>query len=210
MRKTAYVETTRNQLYRLATLTDVVYAGALVIIIFWLPRPDESSTPGEVWLLELWAEHAQNLIAVLIGLVFIILYWLRSNTLLSALDRTDAVHTAFSIASVFFLLLLLYMVATSAEVTAASRRAGESVAVALIGITAGAAWWRASRAGLVREGITTDEKLKVQIEAFTEPLAALVTLAFVWDEFWWNISWLALIPIAAFLRRRGVKEEKVG
>ena len=206
--KAAFVETARSQLVRLATLTDVVYAGALVLIIFWLPRPDESLAEGEVWLLELFGEHAQNLIAVFIGLAFIIIYWIRSNTLLSALDRTDGVHTAFSIASVFFLLLLLYMVAISDEVIAASRRAGESVAVALIGLAAGAAWWRAGRTGLVREGITKEERLNVQLEAFSEPLAALITLPFAFvGELWWNLSWLAYIPVSALLRRRGVKQD---
>ena len=129
MKNPAHTETARSQLRRLATLTDVVYAGALILIVFWLPRPDESTSGGEISFLALFAEHSENLIAVLIGLLFVILYWLRSNTLLSALDRTDGVHTAFSILSVFFLLLLLYVVATSPEVAPNSRRAGESVAV---------------------------------------------------------------------------------
>ncbi len=154
----------------------MVYAVALVLIIQWLPLPEESHSGGAVWLLDLWAEYADNIIGVIIGLVFTIIYWLRSNTLMTALDRTDGVHTGLSIASVFFLLLLLYVVRVSAEVAAPSRRAGESVAVALIGIAAGAAWWWARRKGLVREGITKEEMLGVQIEAFAEPMAALVTL----------------------------------
>ena len=199
--------TARNQLERLGTLTDVVYAVALVLIISWLPLPEESHATGAVWLVDLWAEFSQNIIAVVIGLVFSIMYWIRSNTLMTALDRTDGVHTGLSIASVFFLLLLLYMVRVSAEVAAPSRRAGESLAVALIGIAAGAAWWWARWKNLVREGITAEEKLGVQIEAFAEPLTALVTLPFAYvGELAWNLAWLAYIPIAAFLRRRGVDE----
>jgi uncharacterized membrane protein len=206
--KAAYVETARSQLRRLATLTDVVYAGALVLIVFWLPRPDESLAEGEVWLLDLFADHAQNMIAILIGLLFVIIYWIRSNTLLSALDRTDGVHTGFSIASVFFLLVLLYVVAVSSEVAAPSRRAAESVAVALIGLAAGAAWWRASTKGLVREGITNEQRLSVQLEAFSEPLAALITVPFAFvGELWWNLSWLVYLPVSAVLRRRGVRSE---
>jgi uncharacterized membrane protein len=198
--------TARSQLERLATLTDVVYAVALVLIISWLPLPEESHSTGAVWLVDLWAEYSQNIVAVVIGLVFSIIYWIRSNTLMTALDRTDGVHTGLSIASVFFLLLLLYMVRVSAEVAAPSRRAGESVAVALIGIAAGAAWWWARRKGLVREGITKDEMLGVQLEAFAEPLTALVTLPFAYvGELAWNLAWFAYIPIAAFLKRRGVE-----
>jgi hypothetical protein len=195
--------TARRQLERLGTLTDVVYGVALVLIIQWLPLPEESHSGGVVWLLDLWAEYAGNIVSVIIGLVFTIIYWLRSNTLMAALDRTDGVHTGLSIASLFFFLLLVYVVRVSAEVAAPSRRAGESVAVALIGIAAGAAWWWARRRSLVREGISQKEMLGVQIEAFAEPLTALVTLPFAYvGELSWNLAWFVYIPIAALLRRR--------
>jgi uncharacterized membrane protein len=197
------MQTARSQLERLATLTDVVYAVALVLIISWLPLPEESHAGGAVWILDLWAEYSDNLIAVIIGLVFAILYWIRSNTLMTALDRTDGVHTGLSIASVFFLLLLLYVVRVSAEVTAPSRRAGESVAVALIGLAAAAAWWWARRKGLVREGLSRDDLVGVQLEAFTEPATALITLPFAYvGELAWNLSWLVIFPVTAVLRRR--------
>jgi len=205
----SHLGTARSQLLRLGTLTDVVYAVALVLIIQWLPLPEESHATGSVWLIDLWAEYSQNIIAVVIGLVFSIMYWIRSNTLMTALDRTDGVHTGLSIASVFFLLLLLYTARVSAEVAAPSRRAGESVAVALIGIAAGAAWWWARKKGLTREGLSKDEMLGVQLEAFTEPLTALVTLPFAYvGELAWNLAWFAYIPIAAFLRRRGAKGQE--
>ena len=208
MSDSGYLETARSQLARLATLTDVVYAVALVLVIQWLPLPEESHATGAVWIADLWAEYATNIVAVIIGLVFIILYWIRSNTLMTALDRTDGVHTGLTIASVFFLLLLLYVVRVSEQVAAPSRRAGESIAVALIGIAAGAAWWYARRKGLVRSGITKDEMLAVQIEAFAEPLSALVTLPFAYvGEVAWNLAWFAYIPIAAVLRKRGVRRQ---
>jgi uncharacterized membrane protein len=206
MNEAAYHQIVRSQLVRLAQLTDVVFGAALILIVFWLPRPDESLVAGEIWIGQLFLDHAQNLIAVLIGLVFVILYWLRSNTLLSSLDRTDGVHTALSISSVFFLLLLLYMVQVAGEVAAPSRRAGESVAVALIGLTAAGAWRWACFKDLVRAGIPDADRLKAQIEAFSEPLAALVTLPFAYVGEWsWNLAWLSYIPIAVFLRKRGAR-----
>jgi len=206
MGDSSYAGVARSQLVRLTTLTDVVYGVGLVLVISWLPLPEESLAGGTVWLFDLWAEFSDNIIGVVLGLLFSIIYWLRSNKLMSALERTDGVHTGLSIASVFFLLLLLYVVRVSAEVAAPSRRAGESVAVMLIGVAAGAAWWWARRKGLVRQGVSKKEMLGVQIEAFAEPMAALVTLPFAFaGELAWNLSWLAYIPIAAFLRRRGSK-----
>ena len=200
------LETAQEQLIRLGRLTDVVYGLALTMVIFWLPMPEESLHEGEVWLLELFADHADNLIAALIGLVFIIMYWVRSNTLLTALDRTDGVHTGLSIASVFFLLFLLYIVRVSEQVAAPSRRAGESVAVALIGLAAAVAWWWARRKNLVREGLSREDRVGVQLEAFTEPAAALITLPFAFvGELAWNLSWLVIIPVTALMRRRARK-----
>ena len=208
MSDSSHLGTARSQLARLATLTDVVYAVGLVLVIQWLPLPEESHATGAIWIAELWAEYATNIVAVIIGLVFIILYWIRSNTLMTALDRTDGVHTGLTIASVFFLLLLLYVVRVSEQVAAPSRRAGESIAVALIGLAAGAAWWHARRKGLVREGISAKEMLAVQIEAFAEPLSALVTLPFAFvGEVAWNLAWFAYIPIAAVLRKRGAERQ---
>ena len=50
-----YTATARGQLRRLATLTNVVYAVALVLIIQWLPLPEESHSGDAVWLFDLWA-----------------------------------------------------------------------------------------------------------------------------------------------------------
>ena len=69
----------------------------------------------------------------------------------------------------------------------------------------GNATWHARRRGLVRKGITKREMLDVQIEAFTGPLSALVTVPFAFvGEAAWNLAWLAYLPISAFLRRGGV------
>ena len=196
-------KTQKTQLVRLGTLTDVVYAVGLVLVIQWLPLPSESAAEGEIWLGALFAEHAQNLVGAGIGLFFIVVYWIRSNTLLSALDRTDTGHTALSIASLFSLLFLLYVVRVSDEVAAPSHRAGQSLAIALIGITAGLAWWRAGRKGLLRDGIGPTSHERLAVQAYAEPLAALVTLPLAYvGDLAWDLSWLIYIPISIALRSR--------
>ena len=202
----------REQLRRLGTLTDCVYAVSLILVIQWLPLPSESLGPSKgVWLRQLFAEHAQNLIAVLIGIVFITLYWIRSTDLSARLGRTDSVHATFSILSVFALLFLLYIVRISEEVVPQSRRAGESIAVALIGIAAGLAFVRARKKGLARVGISDDEMEAVQIKALTEPLTALITLPFAFvGELWWNLAWFAWLPLAKILSNRLSRFEALG
>ena len=75
--------------------------------------------------------------------------------------------------------------------------------MALIGLAAAAAWWWARRKGLVREGLSKEDRVGIQVEAFTEPLVALITLPFAFvGELAWNLSWLVIIPVTALMRRR--------
>ena len=201
-------EIAREQLRRLCRLTDCVYAVALVLVIQWLPLPEESANAGEggVWLLDLFGEFLANELAAVVGLVFVIVYWLRSNVLLGYLERTDGRHTSFSIASVFFLLFLMYIVRVGGGLTPASGRVGESLAIFLTGVMAAAAWWHARRSGLVREGLTPDQMLRVQREAYAEPITALLTLPLAYvGAVSWNLAWLLYIPIVAVLKRRAAK-----
>lgn len=196
------IDNARSRLQRLKTLTDVVYGAALVVVIGWLPLPEEFD--GARWLIDVFSAHPENMIATLLGLLYLIVYWMRSNTLMADLDRTSPMHAGLSIASVFFLLFLLYVVRINHELDGASAQASESAAVALVGIFAGLAWWRARKEGLVRESVNQTARVALQIEAYAEPLTAILTfpVAYV-GGLWWNLSWLLYIPISRLLRRRG-------
>lgn len=196
------------QLRRLETLTDCAYAVSLVLIIQWLPLPSESSVVGgKILLADLFAEYAGNLASIGIALAFLIIYWLRSNSRTALLERTDTTHTSLSIMSVFFLLFLLFMVRVGAEVEGVSSRAGESFAVAMIGLPLAVGWWHAERKGLIREGVTDQERMGEFVESFTEPVTALITLPFAFvDELYWNLAWLAYFPVSFLLKRRQAKK----
>ena len=198
------LEVHHTQLRRLETLTDCAYAVSLILIIQWLPMPSESSVEGgRVLLGQLLAEHAGNLVSIGIALAFLIIYWLRSNSRTALLDRTDTVHTSLSIVSVFFLLFLLYVVRIGAEVEGVSSRAGESFAVAMIGLPLAVGWWHAERKGLIRQGVNDEEKMGEFVESFTEPVTALITLPFAFvDELYWNLAWWAYFPVSILLKRR--------
>ena len=45
--------------------------------------------------------------------------------------------------------------------------------------------------------------LLVQLQAYTEPIVALITLPFAYvGEVAWNLAWLAYIPVTVLLKRR--------
>lgn len=203
MTEKSFPQAEERVLRRLMTFTDCLYALGVVLIIQWLPMPDESSATDGIWLLDLFAEFSQNLLAVFIGVVFIVLYWIRSNHLLNHLERSNGVHVAFSMAQVFFILMLLYVVRVSGEIEPASARAGESVVLILTGLFGALGWRYAANKGLVRSDVSGEDRQKIYIEAYAEPLAALFTLPFAFiGELVWNLAWLAYIPIARFVRAR--------
>ena len=206
------IEVGHTQLKRLETLTDCVYALSLILIVQWLPLPSESTVAGgKVLLVDLFAEYAGNLVSIGVALAFVIIYWLRSNSRTALLERTDTLHTSLSIASVFFLLFLLYIVRIGAEVAGVSSRAGESIAVAMIGLPMAVGWWHAERKGLIRHGLSNEEKMGEFVESFTEPVTALITLPFAYvDELYWNLAWLAYIPVSFLLKRRQARKMSQG
>ena len=63
-------------------MTDCVYAVSLILVIQWLPLPEESThNDSHLYLWELFVEFAGNILSVTIAVVFIILYWLRNTSL---------------------------------------------------------------------------------------------------------------------------------
>ncbi len=202
----ARTKAARRQLGRLSNLTDCVYAFALLMIMRWLPLPEESTIAagGGLWIGQLWAEYWVNLVAVGIATFFLITLWLRNNLLSAYLDRTDWAHTTLSIVGLCFALLLIYIVRINSEVAVTSGEIGESVAVALAGFSLAAGWSRARRKGLLDEAVPEGERARVQVEAFTEPITATLTLPFAFvGPLAWNLSWLLFIPVSAWLKRAG-------
>jgi len=197
------LDSDERTLFRLFTFIDSVYALGIVLIIFWLPLPEESKSEGGIWLFSLFAEFSENIIGVIIGVVFIVLYWLRSNQLLNHLVRTNGPHVFFSVAQVFFILGLLYIIRVGPEIEPASARAGESFMLIMTGLFGALGWRYASKNDLVCEDATKEQRDSAYMEAYTEPLTALVTLPFAFvGGLAWNLAFLAYFPIAAFLRKR--------
>lgn len=80
-----------TQLKRLGTLTDVIYALTVWRLYLLIPRPGEE---GWGWrdMGSFFSDNRPILVLIVIGLVFIVIYWTQNNMLASRLARTDSRH----------------------------------------------------------------------------------------------------------------------
>jgi hypothetical protein len=195
--------TSLKQLLRLERLTDLVYALVIWRIFMILPRPSfdnpEWDTVVDMFISE-WAGFVVPLLAILI----VIVYWLQSNSLLSKLKGTNAIHTGISIFQVFFVLFYLYALNLGIGVGSADdTRVLESSAAVLVGATAYLGWWYASRKGeLLADDVSAEEAKQVAKANFAEPMTALLTIPAAFIGPWaWELSWF-LYPFLKWWFRR--------
>jgi len=193
----------QKQLLRLERLTDLVYALVIWRIFMMLPRPSFDNPEWETvadMLISEWAGFVVPLLAILI----VIVYWLQSNSLLSKLKGTNALHTGISIFQVFFVLFYLYALGLGIGVGSADdTRVLESSAAVLVGACAYLGWWYACRKGaLLADDVSDAEAKKIAKANFAEPMTALLTIPAAFIGPWaWELSWF-LYPFLKWLFRR--------
>jgi len=198
-----------QQLNRLKTLTDVVYAIVIWRLFVLLPKPDSPE-----WDLETFtgfmSANVMTFIIIIIGLALTIIYWTQNNTLYSKLKKTDGRHTALSITQIFFLMLFLYSLRVGVTLGASpSTRAFESVAAALVGFSGGWAWTYAIRdRRLLRDDIADEKAGEMSDRILAEPIAATITTPFAFLGPWlWEAAWLTYPLIVILLRRRRTRKQ---
>ena len=193
----------RNQLRRLETLIDVVYAIVIWRIFTLIPRPVRGDFKYDT-IVEFLLTQKGDLIIALIGLVLVIVYWTQNNTIFGNLDRTDNRHTTLTIIQIFSLLLFLYALrmGTFFEGTLGAR-VFESLTASLLGITSAAGWYYAMHnQRLVRKDMTETEAKDLLVDVLAEPAAALLTIPCAFVGPWlWEIAWLSFIPFAQIMKR---------
>lgn len=139
----AMIERYKRELRRLETLIDSVFALVIVLIAFDIPMPDEIGTDN---IGQFLTQQATAILSSAIGLAVVLVYWFQSNALLGNLARTDSKHAAFSVFQVFLVLVYLYSVGLGIDLdNSPAALAVQSVAAALVGFAAAAAWWYASK-----------------------------------------------------------------
>jgi len=204
----AQKERDANQLRRLQTLMDVVFAVLLIRVFTLLPHLTDPES-GKVDPLVIFTETGQNFIMFAIGFILITIYWFQNNKTTGNLVSTDGKHAMLSFLQLFFLLLYLYSVRldmdTDSDVLALFM---QSVSLALAGFASVAAWVYATKhPELVSEAVSPEEADGIKISILTEPLAAAVTIPFAFiGPGLWNLSWLSVIVFGILLKKRHKKE----
>lgn len=191
------------QLSRLERLADIIYALVLWRLFVLIPKP--VSTEG-AWhsFSEYLVENGFTLAIVVIGVVFVIIYWLQSNTLLGNLEKTNSTHTILTIVQLFS--LLLFLMSLNLGVVLGGNmftRLLESCTAALTGLCAAIAWrYGIKNRRLIQPDVDDFNAQKILDNVMAEPLAAIFTIPFAFAGPWaWEASWLLLIPVGFILKR---------
>ena len=191
------------QLSRLERLADVIYAIVLWRLFVLIPKPVSADGAWHTFS-EYLAANAMTLIIVVIGVVFVIIYWLQSNTLLGNLEKSDSKHTILSIVQLFALLLFLMSLNLGVVLgNSAFTRVLESATAALAGLSGAYAWRYGIRnRRLIQPDVSDYDAQKILDGVLAEPLTALLTIPFAFAGPWlWEASWLLLIPTNMVLKR---------
>lgn len=191
------------QLSRLERLSDVIYAIVLWRLFVLIPKPVSAEgawhSAGEYL-----SQNGFTLAVVLIGVVFVIIYWSQSNTLLGNLRKSDGTHTVLSILQLFA--LLLFMLSLNMGVLLGGSvftRLFESIMASIVGLTASIAWMYAIKnRRLLQPDVSDFDAQKILDTVMAEPITALFTIPFAFAGPWaWEISWLFLFPAGFILKR---------
>ncbi len=198
-------EKEKRQLERLETLLDVIYGVVIVLVVYTLPSP-ESPTDETAW--RYLVNQREDFIAVGVGLMLMITYWLQNNAQLGHLGRTDTTHTALSILQTFLLLAYLFAFSLGIDL---EQEGGtlvlQSLTLGLMGVVGIFNWTYASRKGrLLSDRLPAEQIRDLRYSLLPEPLTAGFTLPFaLLGPDVWTLAWLAY-PVIAFglnrLKRR--------
>ena len=182
---------------------DVVFALVIWRAFTILPRPGEDGGEWSSIPEMLRAEHFTIIAAVLV-IVIVIVYWLKNNELYGYLQGADKWVTTLAILQLFAILLFMYAIRLGIDYPdGAAPRVAESVAAMLIGVPSFLAWWRAMRVpGLIKEDVSPEKKTEILFGNLAEPLTALVTIpcAFI-GPIGWQIGWLTYPLMLRLVKR---------
>lgn len=196
------------QLSRLERLADVIYAIVLWRLFMLIPKPVSAEGSWHTFS-EYLGENVFTLITVVIGVMFVIIYWLQSNKLMGNLVKSDSKHTILTIIQLFALLLFLMSLNLGVVLGgSAFTRVLESSTAALTGLSGAFAWrYGIKNRRLIQPDVNDFDAKKILDGVLAEPLTALMTIPFAFMGPWlWEASWLLLMPTNIILKRMRKKK----
>jgi uncharacterized membrane protein len=195
----------RRHLDRLETLIDSIYALVIVFLVAQFPNPLEFQEQFSGFSHFLQSQGGK-LIAPLIGLVLMVVYWLQNNLLFGYLERTDNKHAILALCQLFFVLFYLYTAdLLDAFPETNTILAVQSLTFALMGFLAVWGWLYATRdRRLIGPELDAEQIGVITSKILPEPITALITLPFAFlGDTAWNLSWLvAPVVMMLVVRRR--------
>lgn len=190
-------------------MTNVIFALLIFQTFLILPRPGDPELERQS-LLDLFAEHTNQLLVILVGIVLVLIYWGQVNLLSGNLKRSSPTHAILCLVQVILLMLYLYFLRFDIEydgMTLALQM--ESILLALAGFVGAFSWYYAKSMKLTTESIDNKEYKDILFRILPEPIASAFTLPFaVYGPGIWTLSFLSIIPIGMILRHYRKRAEK--
>jgi hypothetical protein len=191
----------------LSTFLNVLFALAFFRAVQFLP-PFE----GNHWLalphglLSLLASEPTNLTRVAFGLIIVGYCWCRTNTMMSAVERSNAVFESIAIAGVAFVFLFLYALeADPMYVGGPLTLLLQSGSLCIAGLFGYFALRYAIHAGLTAPELKASIFKMARVD-LSNPLTALVATALSWSGLIaWTVSWFVLMPLFGTLLARSYR-----
>ena len=196
-------EKLRRQKVRLENLADVVYGVAIVMLVAGVPTPGSEHFEGDS-LSAFFSENIDLILAEVIVLFLLVVYWLQSNAINGILSNTDNRHSSLVLAQLIVMLLFFYFTVLSAEVGhPPALLAVQSGAIALMGIIGIVGLlYAAGKGGLLLSGVTKSDVRALRNSLIPEPLTAALTLPVaIFGVDAWSLAWLSY-PVVIFAVRR--------
>ena len=196
------------QLSRLERLSDVIYAIVLWRLFTLIP-PLEGEKLDWTVVSAYFSDHSMILVLAVLGVAVTIIYWLQNNAVLGNLESTDTRHTALSIFQLFCLMLFLLSMKEGIDHGGSVvTRFFESLTASLMGWMSSFAYSHAIKnRRLLRDDVTDKEAKDLSLRIMAEPIAATITILFVFTPMFWEISWLSYLLIVPLLERREARKK---
>ncbi|MCX5817335.1 MAG: TMEM175 family protein [Proteobacteria bacterium] len=187
-------------LRRLQTLTDCIFALALILLVIFIEKPTEGMKPTEENIKKYIFGQLDTVAVYIITFLNIAFYWFFNHNQSKHFRRSDGVHIWLTLLTLMFVGLLPYSNALNVVFYQSfSVHIFYSAIVFVIGLLFCIDWLYATRDDrLVDRSISPGTVEELIVESLVQPVAALLSFGgALISTFWWEMPFL-IAPFAIF------------